>query len=178
MSHYSEVELLERYYIPSSEKDEAGSHLASCEPCAERFERLSGKLSDSACTSVASIDEKPDTFWIRQRMGIERKIAEKSARGRTSGKTARMAAIAATLTVLFGGGLMYRAQMARWNAPLPAAVMTSPAPEAAAPATPDLLAAISNPDDVWESEELKPFGEAVQWESWMSSPANSPGGTL
>lgn len=178
MRHYSEVELLERYYIPSSAKDEVGAHLASCQPCAERFELLSGKLRDSACASVASIDGKPDTFWIRQRMGIERKIAEQSARGRKSGKTARMAAVAATLTVLFGGGLLYRVQMARWNAPLPAAVMTSPAPDAAALDTSDLLAAIESTDDAWESEELKPFGEAVQWESWMSSPANSPGGTL
>lgn len=177
MRHYSEVDLLERYYIPSSEKDEVGYHLASCQPCAERFALLTGKLRDSACTSVAPIDRKPHTFWIRQRMAIERKIEQQSARGRTAGKTARMAAVAATLTVLFGGSLMYRAQMARWNAPLPAAVMTSPAPEAAL-TPPDVLASISNSDDVWESEELKPFGEAVQWESWMPAPANSPGGTL
>lgn len=178
MRHYSEVELLERYYIPSPETDEVGAHLASCPPCAERFERLSGKLRDSACTSSAAIDRKPGTFWIRQRMGIERKIAEQSGRGRTSRRSVRMAAVAAALTVLFGGGLMYRAQMARWNAPLPAVAMSSPAGETTVLATPDVLAGITNPDDVWDSEELKPFGEAVQWESWMAPPASSPGGTL
>lgn len=177
MKHYSEVDLLERYYIPSPEKDEVGSHLDVCQPCAERFRLLTGKIRDSACASVASIDRKPDTFWIRQRMAIGRKIDQQSARGRTAPRTARMAAVAAMLTVLFGAGLMYRAQMAQWNAPLPATVMSSPAPETPF-APPDVLAAISNPDDVWESEELKPFAEAVQWESWMTSPANSPGGTL
>jgi len=175
MRHYSEVDLLERYYIPSSEMDEVGKHLATCQPCAERYALLSGKLRDSACTSVQSLDRKPDTFWIRQRMSVGRKIEQHSLRAPSAGKTARLAAIAAVFTVLFGGGLLYRDQIARWNPP--ETVVTSNAP-ASDLAPLDVLATISAPDDVWESEELKPFGEAVQWESWMTSPAISSGGTL
>jgi len=177
MRHYSEVELLERYYIPSPEKDEVASHLASCESCSQRFERLSGKLRDSACTSTESIDRKPDTFWIRQRMAIGRKIHEQRARATAPPMRARTAALAAVLSILLGGGILYRAEIARWNEPVPAAIVNNPAPSPTAAPT-DVLAAISNPDDVWESEELKLFGEVVQWESWMAAPANSPGGTL
>ena len=175
MRHYSEVDLLERYYIPSPEIDEVGKHLASCQPCAERYALLSGKLRDSACTSVQSLDRKPDTFWIRQRMSVGRKIEQRSSPARLPGKTARLAAIAAVFVVVFGGGLLYRDQIARWNPPAARATSNTPAADLVSL---DVLAAISAPDDVWESEELKPFGEAVQWESWMTSPANASGGTL
>lgn len=177
MKHYNEVELLERYYIPSPETHEVAVHLAACEPCAQRYERLAAKLQDSACTSTESIDRKPETFWVRQRMSISRKIGEQRGRATDSPMRGRAVAVAAGLSILLASGLLYRSEIARWNQPPSAAMVNSPAPEGTSVST-DVLAAISDPDDAWDSEELKPFGEVVQWESWMTAPANTSGGTL
>ena len=79
--HYSEAELLETYYTQPGESMPVMMHLASCTDCAARYERLERKLRNLASCAV---DEKPQTFWTRQRMLIMCGIDAHKRRGESA----------------------------------------------------------------------------------------------
>ena len=146
--HYSEADLLETYYTQPGESMPVMMHLANCEECAARYEGLERKLrSLAACPH----DDKPDTFWSRQRHGIMRSIDRRS---HIRVPLPRLAA-AAVLAVVAGAGAWTLRDRPEEPVPQPAiaaeASVTVPAPV---------------PADPWESEQLSDFQSIVAWESW------------
>jgi hypothetical protein len=143
--HYSEADLLETYYLPPGQSMPVMMHLAGCTDCAARYERLERKLRSLAACSHA---EKPETFWVRQRMAVMKRAKAGSKRP----KIARYAA-AAALVVVMGSTFAFPFLTAAKNPPPP----------------PDATVAVdvtNVPTDPWESEELDEFHSIVAWESW------------
>ena len=68
--HYTEADLLETYYTQPGASMPVMMHLADCEACAARYERLETKLRSLASCAT----EKPETFWARQRISIMRRV--------------------------------------------------------------------------------------------------------
>jgi anti-sigma factor RsiW len=148
--HFSEADLLETYYMQPGASMPVMMHLADCSDCASRYERLEKKVRGlSACAH----DDKPETFWARQRISVMRKIA---ARPSTFARVTRVAA-AALLVAALGGWFSSR-QVDPPPAAVPTAVSTMPAPE--------IAVQVTTPVDPWESEELGDFHSIVNWESW------------
>jgi hypothetical protein len=155
MKHYSEAELLETYYMQPGESMPVMLHLASCADCAARYERLERKLREAASCETT----KHDTFWTRQRMSVQRRIAERQSRFASAGRITRVAAAAAFAFAL-GGAVMYKAVSPALEAP----IVQPHAPIAVAAAPPATDTALDH--DAWQSDELKEFHSVVQWESW------------
>lgn len=158
--HFSEADLLETYYMQPGESMPVMMHLASCTDCAARYERLERKLREAASCAP----EKHETFWLRQRISIMRKIdAQKKA---PVGIRFARAAAAAALAFLLGGMAVYNSL----ETPDPAAPPTI-AKKATPPATTATQATQTTTDvllsdDPWQSEELKDLQKVVEWESW------------
>jgi len=151
--HYSEAELLETYYTQPGESMPVMMHLAACGDCAARYERLEKKLRGLAACDV---DERPQTFWTRQRMLIMRGIEARKQAGVTVARTWRVAA-AAVLVFVLGGTVVYETI----DAPKPPArtetvVQIQPRTQAEDPVA----------HDAWQSDELRDFHGLVQWETW------------
>lgn len=145
--HFSEADLLETYYTRPGESLPVMMHLADCTECAARYESLERKMRGlSQCAHHA--DEKPETFWVRQRMQILRKIDARRERTASFARVTRIAAAAMLVLVL--GALV------TWDrveeAPV---VIQQPAVEEAVTSDP------------WESEELNEYSSMVAWESWV-----------
>ncbi|MFL6248435.1 MAG: hypothetical protein ACJ74H_20600 [Thermoanaerobaculia bacterium] len=136
--HYSEADLLETYYMQPGASMPVMMHLADCTDCAARYERLEKKVRGLA---ACAHDEKPDTFWARQRIAVMRKLPRHS-----SARTMRIAA-AALLVATLGGWLASR--------------QTEPAP-----VQQEITVQVTTPDDPWDSEELGEYRSLVAWESW------------
>ena len=154
--HYSEADLLETYYMQPGASMPVMMHLADCSDCAARYERLEKKVRGlSACAH----DDKPDTFWARQRISVMRKIG---ARPSTFARTARVAA-AAVLVAALGGWFSVSRQV---DAP--------PATVTMQPTAPEISVQVTTPADPWDSEELGEFHSIVAWESW-DAPATKNG---
>ena len=149
--HFSEAELLETYYTQPGESMPVMMHLASCTDCAARYERLERKLRNLASCAV---DEKPPTFWTRQRMLIMRGIDARKQRGESVGRTWRVAA-AAVLAFALGGTVVYETVDVPKPAP-PIIVNAQPKTQIEDPVV----------HDAWQSEELRDFHGMVQWETW------------
>ena len=153
--HYTEADLLETYYTKPGESMPVMMHLASCSECAARYERLERKMREAA----ACPNEKPDSFWARQRISIMRKVHGMEKPHARSAGPARIAA-AAVLAFLLGGAVVYE--------------VTRHQEEKTVTATHASAAAVKSADDVqlprdpWQSEELQEFRPIVEWESWMS----------
>jgi anti-sigma factor RsiW len=155
--HFSEADLLETYYTQPGESLPVMMHLADCSECAARYERLERKLRGmSACHS----DEKPETFWSRQRIGVMRKIDAKRAGSRVY----RMAA-AACFAVVVGGVTMWKIDEA------PKTQSVAVTQTAAAPAK-TTSSEETVPADPWKSEELKDYESMVAWETWVDTTQN------
>lgn len=157
MKHYSEAELLETYYTQPGESMPVMLHLAACSDCAARYERLERKLRSLAACDA---DQKPQTFWTRQRMLITRGIDAQKHRGDSVRRTWRVAA-AAVLAFILGGTVVYRTV----DKPVP------PPPAFSVPAN-DSVA-----HDAWQSDELKDFHGLVQWETWGDAKSEAPKGS-
>ena len=140
--HYSEADLLETYYMAPGQSMPVMMHLAGCPDCVARYERLERKLRSLVSCSHA---EKPETFWVRQRMAVMKRV---KAGGRRP-KIARYAA-AAALVVVMGGTFSFPFLTAGKNPP-------------SAETTVDVT---NVPTDPWESDELDEFHSIVAWESW------------
>lgn len=159
--HFSEADLLETYYTQPGESMPVMMHLAKCSECAERYERLDRKMREASACHI----EKPDTFWSRQRMSIQRRIAGERAQRMSAARTLRIAA-ALTLTFFLGGAVVYKS--------IEPAVETAPAPPVASSQLPVPSHDVKRNDelllhDAWQSDELKDFHSVVQWESWVDA---------
>ena len=154
-THYSEADLLETYYTQPGESLPVMMHLADCSECASRYERIERKVrSLGACGH----DEKPDTFWARQRISIMRRVNRQTH----TSSIARVAA-AAVLALVLGGVVVSN----RDDVPTP---VQKPAVLTATTAVSTESAIAKQSDDAtdpWQSEELKEFGSMVEWESWV-----------
>jgi anti-sigma factor RsiW len=154
--HFSEADLLETYYTKPGQSLPVMMHLADCSECAARYERLEAKMRGlRSCHH----DEKPETFWARQRLSILRKIDSRRERSGTITRIARVAA-AAMLILVIGGVLS-------WNQLEQPA--SQPGIETAQTAGIEETAAQEAPGDPWESEELKDYSSMVAWESWVEN---------
>ena len=167
MKHYSEAELLETYYTQPGESMPVMMHLASCSDCAARYERLEAKLRGLAACDVRDIDDKPQTFWTRQRMLIVRGIDARRHHGESAARVWRVAA-AAVLAFALGGTVVYETVEPRaMKPPVIAQTHTQPA----APADDPVV------HDAWQSEELRDFHGMVQWETWDDAKTQAPKGS-
>ena len=151
MRHYSEADLLDTYYTQPGESLPVMMHLADCQDCASRYERLQKKLRDAATCST----DRPATFWSRQRLSVMRRIANTRIAS-TGVRTWRIAA-AAVLAFLLGGAVVYKTVEPKW---------TKPAAKIVAPKTDEDLQTLRDP---WDSDELQDLRAVVQWESWEAS---------
>jgi anti-sigma factor RsiW len=159
-THYSEADLLETYYMQPGASMPVMMHLADCQECAARYDRLERKLRQAA---ACSSHDKPETFWARQRLQILRRVEERKTRYASAMRTTRVAA-AAALAFFLGGAIVYKSVEPALQ-PEVVVVATAAAqnpPVVPPPAALDLTGA----HDAWQSDELKDFHSVVEWESW------------
>jgi hypothetical protein len=161
MKHYNEVELLEHYYLAGG-SPELQEHVAGCSECSSRYGRLREKLSCSAEEHRQRVDAKPVAFWSRQRAAVfERRSTDR--RSAAFGAFFRPAAIAAMVTLILAV-----AALLTLTVPQDAA---SPVQTSSAEPLSHEVAAIESQsmiEDPWAAEELQPYGELVEWESWLT----------
>lgn len=165
--HFSEADLLDTFYMQPGQSMPVMMHLADCADCAARYERLDRKLRSLA---TCAHDDKPETFWARQRMLVMRKIDAQHVRTSSMMRLSRVAA-AAALVLMLGGGIVLweegsKAQKAEGPNQHPTQTVALTDLATTRPA--------DNPtttDDPWESEELSEFQPVVAWESWVE-PSN------
>jgi predicted anti-sigma-YlaC factor YlaD len=150
MKHYSEADLLETYYTQPGESMPVMMHLADCTDCAAKYERLERKLREAASCST---DDKPETFWSRQRISIMRRVSREQQV--TNVRTGRYAA-AAMLAFFLGGAVVYET------------LKSTPPPQVAPAKVVVSTEEVSVPRDPWQSEELKDFHQIVEWEAWVN----------
>ena len=152
--HFSEADLLETYYTQPGESMPVMMHLAECEECASRYERLERKIRG---TRSCHAEEKPETFWTRQRLSIMRRVEQQKTDTWSVAQTLRVAAVAVFAFVL-GGVATYRT--------MEPATTTTATQTASTAETPRVSADTSIPADPWDSEELDEFHSMVDWENW------------
>ncbi|HVG25171.1 MAG TPA: hypothetical protein VND45_13525 [Thermoanaerobaculia bacterium] len=157
--HFSEADLLETYYLKPGESLPVMMHLADCADCAARYERLESKM-----TGLRSChrDEKPETFWARQRISILRKIDRQRERRATVARITRVAAAAMLVLVL--GGLLTWKRVDR-----PATLEPTTAAVSQTTQLEDSTTRRLEDPDPWQSEELKDYSSMVAWESWVDN---------
>ncbi|HET7433854.1 MAG TPA: hypothetical protein VFN10_03980 [Thermoanaerobaculia bacterium] len=168
-SHYSEADLLETWYTKPGASLPIMMHLADCADCAARFERLERKMHDlSAC---AHADDKPESFWSRQRASVMRKVAMQTAKPAPLTRTLRVAA-AAALAFVLGGVVTYKSIEQN---PAPVVVTHTASATTTSLTTSSTTASTSTsvPTDPWQTDELKDFQSLVAWESWDDSTATT-----
>ena len=152
--HYSEADLLETYYTQPGASMPVMMHLADCPDCAARYERLEKKVRGLA---ACAHEEKPETFWARQRIAVLRKV--EARRSFSFGRVAAAAMLALTLS----GVVALRVS----EAPGHRVAESRIAHAAAAPA--DEPAAGALEESPWESDELSDLHSMVAWESWIDN---------
>jgi anti-sigma factor RsiW len=159
--HFSEADLLETYYMKPGESLPVMMHLADCADCAANYERLETKMrSLRSCHR----DEKPETFWARQRISVMRKIDARRERRASFSRIAPIARIAAAaMLVLLLGALV---TWERGDAPAP--VQSVQSVQTAALEETTTLDATATADP-WASEELNDYSSMVAWESWVEN---------
>jgi len=157
--HFSEADLLETYYTRPGEAMPVMMHLADCTECASRYERLERKMRGlRACPHET---EKPETFWIRQRMSVMRKIETRRARTASVARVMRIAA-AAMLILVLGALVTWRGVDKSPSRPVveTAAVQSVPLGDST-------TRRLDDSTDPWKSDELKDYSSMVEWESWV-----------
>lgn len=156
--HFSEADLLETYYTRPGESMPVMMHLADCTDCAARYERLENKMRG---LRECPHDEKPETFWARQRIAVMRKIDARRARTASIARVTRVAA-AAMLVLVLGALITWDRVDESTSLPVvqTAAVQTVPVDNSTTRSIDDS----SNP---WQSDELKDYSSMVAWESWV-----------
>lgn len=156
--HFSEADLLETYYTRPGESMPVMMHLADCTDCAARYERLERKMRG---LRECPHDEKPETFWARQRLSVMRKIDARRARTASIARVTRVAA-AAMLVLVLGALITWDRVDQSTSRPVveTAAIQTVPPDDS----TTRRLDDSSNP---WQSDELDDYSSMVAWESWV-----------
>jgi hypothetical protein len=155
--HFTEADLLETYYTKPGESMPVMMHLASCDECAARYERLERKLRDAAACPA----DPPESFWARQRSSIMGKVHGAHPTHVYAVAPLRVAA-AAFLAFVLGGTVVYEVTKSE-HRPAPVVITQTTTPPAVK--TGDELQLAHDP---WQSEELKEFEPIVHWESWMN----------
>jgi hypothetical protein len=150
IKHYSEAELLETYYMMPGESAPVMQHLAKCDDCIARYNRLEQKLR-----AAAACPTKPATFWSFQRGSIMRRVDANRRESTSAPRTWRVAA-AAVLAFFLGGAVVYETVK-----PVHVQVVEPPPIQRPVAATPELTV------DPWQNDELKDFHAVVEWESWV-----------
>ncbi len=154
MKHFSEADLLETYYTKPGESMPVMMHLADCADCAARYESLERKMAGlRECPH-----EKQETFWVRQRIAIMRKIDVRRERKASLARITRIAA-AAMLVLVLGALVTWD----RVDEPTSHPVVETAAVEATSLDD----SSTRRPDDPWQSDELKDYSSMVAWESWV-----------
>lgn len=166
--HYLESDLLETYYMRPGESMPIMMHLAGCTECAARYERLDQKMQ--SLRSCAH-DEKPDTFWIRQRMSILRRI--EGGRQRVSFARVASIAAAAVLVLLIGALMTWNRNQVPSGHGRVAPVVTATTATTAGPVAVEEALNRLEPGDPWQSDELEDYSSMVDWESWMENGGQS-----
>jgi hypothetical protein len=164
MNHLSDEELIEFHYFGEGE---AEGHLRTCPGCNGRYESLRRRLTAAAAEEMAGATDRPDTFWARQRFSVMRRIAAGAPETSLPARTQRWA-VAAAAMVLVSSFLLYRSSASSvlpTVAPV-ATVAAAPTPRTAENPAGEVFQEIRALNDPWESDELKPFRGAVEWESW------------
>lgn len=153
--HLDDAALLEAYYLDDSIGD-AAEHLSTCAECRGRLDVVVALVREES-----PADERPESFWQRQRLSIARRIAQEQSR-RPSYRRAGNVAAAAVLAFVLGGLLLFRnaSDDAPKHHPVTQSVTVSAATE-------QQNLEVTVPKDPWESDELKSFGSVVEWESWV-----------
>jgi len=156
--HFSEADLLETYYTRPGESMPVMMHLADCADCAARYERLERKMRG---LRECPHDEKPETFWARQRIAVMRKIDARRARTASIARVTRVAA-AAMLVLVLGALITWDRvdESTSRQVVETAAVQTVPLDNSTTRSLDDS----SNP---WKSDELDDYSSMVAWESWV-----------
>jgi len=168
MKHYSEVELLELYYVPGA-ATQAYLHVAGCDGCRARYERLQGKLR-TAASSCDRVDEKPETFWSRQRLAILRDVARATPARNVHSRYFAAAAAALLITIT---GVSWNVNMKKSGGDVSRIESRSThLASLTAEFESDVSAAAANP---WDSEQLDEYGSVIEWESWETPVAPAGG---
>jgi len=156
--HFSEADLLETYYTRPGESMPVMMHLADCTDCAARYERLERKMRG---LRECPHEEKVETFWVRQRIAVMRKIDARRERSASIARVTRVAA-AAMLVLVLGALITWDRVDESTSRPVveTAAVQTVPLDGS----TTRRLDDSSNP---WQSDELDDYSSMVAWESWV-----------
>jgi anti-sigma factor RsiW len=163
--HYSEADLLETYYAQPGASMPVMMHLADCEECAARYERLEKKVRALAACAHDKINDKPETFWARQRVSVMRKIDARRDRAQSFARLTRIAA-AVVFAVALGVLVTWRVLEPGAETPSRQVVET----QTAQITTPlDDATARDLEDSPWQSEELSDYQSMVAWESWVDN---------
>jgi predicted anti-sigma-YlaC factor YlaD len=162
MQHFTEADLLETYYTKPGESMPVMMHLADCSECAARYERLERKMQ--GLRECPHHDEKPETFWVRQRMQIMRKIDTRRERTASIARVARIAA-AAMLVLVLGALLTWRQADDVGRASARPSVET--AAVQSVPLDDSSTRQLDPSSDPWKSDELNEYSSMVAWESWV-----------
>ncbi len=160
--HFSEADLLDTYYTQPGESMPVMMHLADCSECAARYERLERKMS--GLRECPHEREKPDTFWVRQRMQIMRRIDARRSRTASIARVTRIAA-AAMLVLVLGALITWRQADDAGRASVRPSVET--AAVQTVPADDSTSRSLDSTSDPWQSDELKEYSSMVAWESWV-----------
>ena len=157
--HFSEADLLETYYTKPGESMPVMMHLADCADCAARYERLERKMR--GLRECSHHEEKPETFWVRQRIAVMRKI---DARRTRTASFARVTKIAAAAMLVFVLGAL-----GTWNQVDKSSSLQ--VVETAAVETTSLddstTRQLDTSSDPWQSDELSDYSSMVAWETWV-----------
>lgn len=162
MSHYTEVELLEHYYLNESSA-EIGAHVAGCGECAARYGRLREKLSCSAKDHAAAVESRPEPFWMRQRASIRRGISERGTKRVVAWP--RLAAAATLLFLIVGAVYVFNPSRDTQ------VEIAQPADRTLDPTIATIVEPASS--DPWETDELEPYSPMIEWESWLEEKGTS-----
>jgi hypothetical protein len=166
--HCTEVDLLELYYLPDGPVAKDG-HVGGCSECQARFERLSAKLRNAADQHAGAVDRLPETFWVRQRVAIDRAVQKQhQAHSPWALRTA-----AALLIALLGVVLLVSRDRIQRN-PERIATETAVTP-AQTPIDTAPLTVIGSTDDPWQSDALSSYQSVIDWEEWVDE--GKSGGT-
>ena len=64
MSHYSEIDMMELYYLPDS-SPEAGRHISGCRECSVLWAVVERRVARAAAAHRDEVDAMPESFWHR-----------------------------------------------------------------------------------------------------------------
>ena len=166
--HLDDAALLEAWYLDDANSD-AAVHLSTCPRCQSHMADVVAVVREER----GEDGERPESFWQRQRIAITRRVAAEE-QPRPAYRRAVNVAAAAILAFVLGGLVMFR--NATPDEPKPAPVTQSVTASAAA--TEQQALDLEVPRDPWESDELKSFGNVVEWESWVEKKAPAKGEQL